>query len=83
MPYVTALSGNGQSIAVYIHRDDEWEGIQLSPGQPKDHIVKLLKAWLDDSQTPDAPHSWRFFINVVKKIGKGKLAEQMERERYV
>jgi V8-like Glu-specific endopeptidase len=83
MPYMTDLSGCGLELAIMIEREGEWEGLQQSPGRSKDHVIKLLKAWLDDSEKPASPHTWEFFINTVRDVGKGKLADKIEAEKIV
>ena len=83
MPYMTDLSGCGLELAIMIEREGEWEGLEQSPGRSKDHVIKLLKAWLDDSEKPASPHTWEFFIGAVRDVGKGKLADKIEKERFV
>ena len=80
MPYVKELSSEGTVIAGWLDRAEDWDQIQRTREKPDAQLVKLLLSWLQSTETEEAPHSWEFFIKVVRETGKGQLAERIQRD---
>ena len=78
MPYLPKLAAKGQQIAGWLGMTDDWEEINLTNGQPRDHLQTLIERWLEEGEDPQAPHTLSFFTGVVRSCGKGKLADEME-----
>ena len=77
MPYVKELSSEGTVIAGWLDRAEDWDQIQQRHEKPDAQLVKLLLGWLQSTETEEAPHSWEFFIKVVRETGKEQLAERI------
>ena len=82
MPYVKELASAGTVIAGWLDRNEDWDQIQLRHENPDAQLVKLLLSWLQSTETVEAPHSWEFFIKVVRETGKGQLAERIQRDVF-
>jgi hypothetical protein len=73
MPYIPNLAPCGQEIAGYLGLTTVWASIEISHKDPPGRLQELLTKWLDGSEQETSPHSWEFFVDVVRKVGKGKL----------
>ena len=82
MPYVKELSSEGTVIAGWLDQTEDWDQIQRTRDKPDAQLVKLLLTWLRSTETAEAPHSWEFFIKVVRETGKGQLAEIIQRDVF-
>ena len=82
MPYVTELASEGTVIAGWLDRAEDWDRIQGTHEKPDAQLVKLLLSWLQSTETEEAPHSWEFFIKVVRETSKGQLAERIQRDVF-
>ena len=82
MLYVKELSSEGTVIAGWLDRAEDWDQIQQRHEKPEAQLVKLLLSWLRSTETEEAPHSWEFFIKVVRETGKGQLAERIQRDVF-
>ena len=72
MPYLTDLAPCGLGIAGYLGLTTAWASIEISLKDPPGRLQELLTKWLDDSEQETSPHSWEFFVDVVRKVGKGE-----------
>ena len=82
MPYVKELASEGTVIAGWLDRAEDWDQIQRTREKPDGQLVKLLLSWLQSTETEEAPHSWEFFIKVVRETGKGQLAERIQQDVF-
>ena len=82
MPYVKELSSEGTVIAGWLDRAEDWDQIQQRREKPEAQLVKLLLSWLQSTESEEAPHSWEFFIKVVRETGKGQLVERIQRDVF-
>ena len=82
MPYVKELASEGTVIAGWLDRIEEWDRIQRTHEKPDAQLVKLLLSWLQSTETEEAPHSWEFFIKVVRETSKGQLADRTQRNVF-
>ena len=80
MPYVKELASEGTVIAGWLDQTEEWDQIQRTHDKPDAQLVKLLRSWLQSTEAEEAPHSWEFFIKVVRETEKGQLAERIQRD---
>ena len=82
MPYVNELASEGTVMAGWLDRAEDWDQIQRTHEKPDAQLVKLLLSWLQSTETEEAPHSWEFFIKVVRETGRGQLAERIQRDVF-
>ena len=85
MPYLNDLADVGFQIAGWLGMEHEFSVIEKTPGVATSlqaQLQVLLRQWLEDSEQPDAPHDWEFFIRVVRGVNKGKLAERIKKEVF-
>ena len=82
MPYVKELSSEGTVIAGWLDRIEDWDRIQRTCEKPDAQLVKLLLSWLRSTETEEVPHSWEFFIKVVRETGKEQLAERIQQDVF-
>ena len=82
MLYVKELSSEGTVIAGWLDRAEDWDQIQRTHEKPDAQLVKLLLSWLRSTESEEAPHSWEFFIKVVRETGRGQLAERIQRDVF-
>ena len=80
MPYLPELAPLGLQIAGHLDLTDEWASLEISHQDPLDRLQKLLSKWLGDSETEKCPHTWDYFISIVRAVGKGKLAKMLTEE---
>jgi hypothetical protein len=73
MPYILDLAACGLGIAGYLGLSTVWASIEISLKDPPGRLQELLTKWLDESEQETSPHTWEFFVDVVRKVGKGKL----------
>ena len=59
--------------------DRELKVIKRTPGiiSPREQLQELLKKWLEDTECPTAPHTWEYFVRVVREVRKGHVAERI------
>jgi hypothetical protein len=79
MPYIPNLAPCGQEIAGYLGLTTAWASIEISLKDPPGRLQELLTKWLDGREQETSPHTWEFFVDVVRKVGKGKLTELYRR----
>ena len=79
MPYINDLADEVVSISGWLGMDGELEVIKRTPGiiNPREQLQELLKKWLEDTEHPNAPHTWRYFIGMVQKVSKGHVADRI------
>ena len=85
MPYLNDLADVGCQIAGWLGMEHKFSVIRIMPGvaaSPRDQLQVLLTKWLEDSEQPNAPHDWEFFIRVVRGVNKGRLAERIKKEVF-
>jgi hypothetical protein len=85
MPYLNDLADVGFQIAGWLGMEHKFSVIRIMPGvaaSPRDQLQVLLTKWLEDSEQPNAPHDWEFFIRVVRGVNKGRLAERIKKEVF-
>ena len=82
MPYIPNLAPCGQEIAGYLGLTTAWASIEISHKDPPGRLQQLLTKWLYDSEQETSPHSWVFFVDVVRNVGKGKLADRIVQEIF-
>ena len=80
MPYINDLKDSGFQIAGYLDLTTNWASIEKTNPDPADRLVALLNTWLNDTEVETCPHTWDYFIRIVRKLGKGKLADKMAKE---
>ena len=80
MPYVNDLKDSGFQIAGYLDLTANWAGIEKANRDPADCLVTLLNTWLNDTEVETCPHTWGYFIHIVRELRKGKLADKMAKE---
>jgi hypothetical protein len=78
MPYLNKLAADGLQIAGHLDMSTEWNSICLTPGNPRDHLQKLLDLWLQGEERQGIPHTLTFFLGIVRQCRKGKLAKEIE-----
>ena len=77
MPYINDLKDSGFQIAGYLDLTTNWASIEKTNSDPADCLVALLDMWLNDTEVETCPHTWDYFIHIVRKLRKGKLADKM------
>ena len=79
MPYINDLADEVVSISGWLDMDRELEVIKRTPGviNPKEQLQELLKKWLEDTERPNAPHTWEYFVRVVREVRKGHVVERI------
>ena len=82
MPYIPDLAACGLGIAGYLGLSTVWASIEISLKDPHHRLQELLTKWLDDREQETSPHTWEFFVDVVRKVGKGKLADRIVHEIF-
>ena len=79
MPYINDLADEVVSIAGWLGMDGELEVIKRTPGiiNPREQLQELLKKWLEDTERPTAPHTWKYFVGMVQGVRKGHVADRI------
>ena len=79
MPYVNDLADEVVSISGWLGMDGELEVIKRTPAMitPREQLQQLLKKWLEDTERPTAPHTWEYFVRVVRGVTKGHVAKKI------
>ena len=77
MPYLDDLADCGLKLSGYLDCSNKWAEIRSTNGTPSDHIQELLMAWIT-SGSEDAPCTWEFLIDTVRKLDKKDLADRIE-----
>ena len=80
MPYINDLKDSGFQIAGYLDLTTNWASIEKTKSDPADRLVTLLDTWLNDTEVETCPHTWDYFIHIVRKLRKGQLADKMAKE---
>ena len=84
MPYINDLADEVVSISGWLGMDAEFEVIKRSQGMitPKEQLQELLKKWLVDTERPTAPHTWEYFVRVVRGVRKGHVADKIVKDVF-
>ena len=84
MPYINDLADEVVSISGWLGMDGELEVIKRTPGiiNPREQLQELLKKWLEDTERPTAPHTWEYFVRVVRGVKKGHVAASIEADVF-
>ena len=81
MPYLDDLVDCGLKLSGYLDCSSRWAEIRSTNGTPSDHIQELLMAWMA-SDSEDAPCTWEFLIDTVRKVNKEELADRIEKDVF-
>ena len=79
MPYINDLADEVVSISGWLGMDGELEVIKRTQGiiNPREQLQQLLKKWLEDTEHPTAPHTWKYFVRMVQGVRKGHVADRI------
>ena len=79
MPYINDLADEVVAISGWLDMGSELEVIKRSQGMitPREQLQQLLKIWLEDTERPTTPHTWEYFVRVVRGVRKGHVAEKI------
>jgi hypothetical protein len=80
LPYLPELAFHGQSLAEHLGLTTAWAGLVVSQQDPVSRLQELLTKWLDGVEQTSSPHSSKFFVSVVRKVEKGRLADRIEED---
>jgi hypothetical protein len=76
MPHMPSLAPHGKQLAGYLGMDSQWDEIELTPGTQRDHVHELIKRWLNDTEEPAAPHTLKFFYDIMNKCTEEFVGER-------
>ena len=76
MPHMPSLAPHGKQLAGYLGMDSQWDEIELTPGTQRDHVHELIKRWLNDTEKPAAPHTPKFFYDIMNKCTEEFVGER-------
>ena len=84
MPYINDLADEVVSISGWLDMDSMLEVIKRTPSMvnPREQLQELLKKWLEDTERPTAPHTWEYFVRVVREVKKGHVAGRIEEDVF-
>ena len=84
MPYVNDLGDEVVSISGWLGMDGELSAITKTIGvtTPKERLQELLRMWLDNTESPTAPHTWENFVRVIRGVGKGHVADRIVEDLF-
>ena len=79
MPYINDLADEVVSISGWLDMGSELEVIKRTLGMitPREQLQELLKKWLEDTERLTAPHTWEYFVRVVRGVRKGHVADRI------
>ena len=79
MPYINDLADDVVSISGWLGMGSELPAIRRTFGMitPGEQLQELLKKWLEDTECPTAPHTWEYFVRVVRGVRKGHVADKI------
>ena len=79
MPYINGLADEVVSISRWLGMESELEVIRRTFGviTPREQLQELLKRWLGDTERPTAPHTWEYFVTVVRGVRNGHVADRI------
>ena len=85
MPYINDLADEVAPISGWLGMESELEMIKRTQGiiNPREQLQKLLKKWLEDTERPTAPHTWKYFVRVVRGVRKGHVAEKIVGDVFI
>ena len=79
MLYVRDLSEHWQMIGAHCGLQSEVEKRKLESDTADNHLSHILNEWL---QNGVAPRTWEFFIDVAVLVGKGTVAQRIEKDVF-
>ena len=79
MPYINDLADEVVLISGWLDMESELEVIKRTQGMitPREQLQQLLKKWLEDTECLNAPHTWEYFVGVVREVRKGHVADRI------
>ena len=84
MPYINDLADEVVSISGWLDMKSELEVIKRTTGiiNPREQLQELLKEWLEATERHSVPHTWDFFVKVVRGVRKGRVAERIVKDVF-
>ena len=84
MPYINDLADQVVAISGWLDMDRELSAIERTFGMitPREQLQQLLKKWLEDTERPNAPHTWEFFVGVAQGVTRGHVADRIVRDVF-
>ena len=84
MPYINDLADEVVLISGWLGMDGQLEVIRRTFGMitPREQLQQLLKKWLEDTERPNAPHTWEYFVRVVQGVTRGRVADRIVKDVF-